>query len=86
MEALRAWLAAWIRKHRDELIEDDHRWAMLVGAPTGWTLSGYSYKLELAGKPWGGFWRPKIDWGARVIFGQIDHCKKAYIRESTKEG
>lgn len=57
----------------------DLRIAQRMGAPDGYTLSGWSYKLELEGKPWGKLWRPLID--TMPWFGK-DHCKRAYEFES----
>lgn len=75
-------LANWIRAHKTKLLGSDFKMARLLGAPKGMTLSGYSYKLEQEGKPWGKFWRPIIDKLALVIFKQTDHCRKACEKET----
>lgn len=59
------------------LIRLDLNVAELLGAPHGFTLSGWSYKLEQEDKPWGKFWRPIIDW----MFYQ-GHCKDCYEKEA----
>lgn len=60
------------------LIRLDLNVAELMGAPHGFTLSGWSYKLEQEGKPWGKLWRPIID----SLFNDLSHCRRAYERES----
>jgi hypothetical protein len=65
--------------------------ARLVGAPLWHSISGYTWRLESQGKPWGKFFRPRIDaWFKQPRIGpwlldrpapQVDHCRKAYERE-----
>ena len=64
------------------LLRFDYWLASLIGAPEIHTLSGYAYKVEQAGKPWGKVTRPVIDWLARVIAGESDHCRKAFRYET----
>jgi hypothetical protein len=80
---MQAELVAWIRAHRDQLVAWN-RWIArhICNAPPGYTLSAYSYKLEQAGKPWGRYWRPRIDAWATLLFMQADHCRKAYEKDS----
>lgn len=59
------------------LIRLDLNVAEFMGAPHGFTLSGWSYKLEQDGKPFGRIFRPFIDF----LFFK-GHCKQAYDRES----
>lgn len=74
---MKEWLVNYIRDNFDDLLRADLKWARVLGAPQGYTLSGYSYELEQAGKPWGKFWRPIIDTFWLWLYKQKDHCKKA---------
>jgi hypothetical protein len=76
------WIADFIRRNFSELLILDFALAWLTGAPRGHTLSGNAWRTEQAGKPWGRFWRPRIDGMFRNVFGQLDHCRKAYEREA----
>lgn len=77
---MRKVLARYISENFDDLLALDLHIARLLGAPAPHTLSSYSYKLELADKRWGKFWRPIIDKIMYYILGQTDHCKADYER------
>ncbi len=63
------------------LLRLDYWLADLIGAPAEHTLSGYAYRVEQQGKPWGRVTRPIIDALARLIAGEREHCKHAYDLE-----
>ena len=60
------------------LIALDQVGTTVVGGRPDETMSSYAYRMRALGKPWG-FLATWIDAGARVIFGQCDHCYKAYL-------
>lgn len=64
------------------LLRLDYWLADLIGAPAEHTLSGYAYRVEQQGKPWGRITRPIIDALARLIAGETDHCRKAFRYET----
>jgi hypothetical protein len=66
------------------LIALDQLGTALVGGWADETMSSYSWRMERAGKPWGRFWRPVVDWLALRVFGQSQHCLKAYMQERTR--
>lgn len=74
-------VARFIRKYFKPLLILDFFLAKLTGAPEGYTLSGNAWRTEQAGKPWGRFWRPFIDWLFLKIFHQKAHCKQAHDKE-----
>ena len=78
---MKEWLVAYIRDNFNDLLRADIRLARVLGAPQGWTLSGYSYHLEQLGKPWGKFWCPAINKIFLWLFNQKDHCKKAHAED-----
>ena len=41
-------------------------------------MSSAAYDLEQRGKWQGRLFRPMIDWGAKIIAGQTQHCKGSY--------
>jgi hypothetical protein len=63
------------------LIAFDQLVTALLGGWADETLSSYAWRMELQRKPWGRVWRPAIDAIARRVFGQVDHCRKAYDSE-----
>lgn len=75
---MKDWLVAYISDNFNDLLRADLKIARLLGAPQGYTLSGYSYELEQQGKPWGEFWRPIIDIVFKWLWDQDNHCKLAY--------
>jgi hypothetical protein len=84
MAAIYLWCRDWIRARWDWLRPLDYLYAWQVfGAPKGYSISGYAYKLELAGKPWGKVWRPFIDFFAFRFYGEKQryHCLNAYTKE-----
>jgi len=62
------------------LLAIDQLGCTLVGGYPDETLSSYAHRLRKQGKPAGVFanW---IDWAAKAIFNQDDHCLKAYQSE-----
>jgi hypothetical protein len=62
------------------LIALDQLCCALLGGWPDETMSSYAYRMRLERKPFG-FLASWIDWGARVLFGQQDHCHKAYLSE-----
>jgi hypothetical protein len=46
--------------------------------PWNITLSAYSWKLEKDKKISGKIWRPVIDFLARIVAEQQDHCHRAW--------
>lgn len=74
----------FVYKHFDTLLKWDFILADKLGAPKGHTLSGNAYRTEQAGKPWGKFWRPRIDAIFMFLIGQEEHCRKAYEAEVRK--
>lgn len=50
----------------------------LGGAYPGETISGASYRAEIKGTFMRHFRRP-IDWLFRILFGQDNHCLRAYL-------
>jgi hypothetical protein len=81
-DGLRQWVLTHPRIARF-LLRTDYRAAVLVGAPKGYTLSGYSYLLWCQDKPWGRLWKPFIDGIFYRLFDQVDHCKWSFSAEST---
>lgn len=82
-----AWLrqqgAAWLRANRARLTALNHWFALHVcGAPAGLSCSAYSWRLETQGKPWGRFWRCRIDGFFLLVFSQDNHCQKAFDHDS----
>jgi hypothetical protein len=75
---MREWLVNYIKDNFDDLLRADLKLARVLGAPKGWTLSGYSYHLEQLGKPWGKFWRPIIDKVFLWLFNDVNHCADAH--------
>lgn len=59
----------------------DHAMCLLIGGPSGHTLSGYAWDADQRGKLWPKLWRPFIDKLAWWIFSQTDHCRKAWEKE-----
>lgn len=51
------------------------------GAWADETLSARAWRMEQAGKPWGRFWRPVIDWLFAWQRAEGGHCQRAYLRE-----
>jgi hypothetical protein len=47
------------------------------------TLSARAWRMEAAGKPYGGLWRPVID---ALFFWQPGHCHAQWLRESAAGG
>jgi hypothetical protein len=76
------WIADFIRRNFSELLILDFALAWLTGAPRGHTLSGNAWRTEQAGKPWGRFWRPRIDAMFLRYFEQTEHCRKAHDQEA----
>lgn len=74
-------IADYIRKNFRALLMLDHALCLLIGGPPGHTLSGYAWDAEQRGKLWPKVWRPTIDKLAGWVFGQVDHCRKAWIKE-----
>lgn len=56
------------------------------GTNIGETASEAAYRMETQGKFFG-FFRPVIDWMARTVFDQEDHCALAFeaARQRAKE-
>jgi hypothetical protein len=75
---MKDWLVNYIKDNFNDLLRADLKIARLLGAPQGYTLSGWSYALEQRGKPWGKFWRPTIDAIFRWLWNQENHCEKAF--------
>jgi hypothetical protein len=78
---MKDWLVEYIKDNFNDLLRADLKIARLLGAPQGYTLSGWSYKLEQEGKPWGEFWRPVIDRIFLWLWSQEEHCKHAYMED-----
>lgn len=78
---MKALLLKFFHKHFDRLLEIDFRVAALFGAPRNHTISGNAYRLELVGKPWGKFLRPRIDALFMFLLAQERHCETAYFSE-----
>jgi hypothetical protein len=78
---MKAWLLKFFHKHFDRLLEIDFRVAALFGAPKHHTISGNAWRLEMAGKPWGKFLRPRIDAFFLFLIAQENHCRDAYYSE-----
>lgn len=75
--------AAWLLANRARLAVVNHWFArVLCGAPPGLSCSAYSWRLETQGKPWGRFWRHRIDGLALLLFGQEHHCRKAFEHDT----
>lgn len=77
-------IASFLRANRAWLNALNFRLAALFGAPKGMSLSGFAWKLEQEGSKWGIFWRQRIDTFFMKVFGQHDHCRKAYERDSAQ--
>ena len=60
------------------LVSVDQVGSALVGGFPDETLSSYAYRMRLQHKPWG-FAADWIDWVARNVFGQANHCYKAHL-------
>lgn len=71
----------YVTENFNDLLNLDMHLARLLGAPAPYTLSAYSYKLELEGKLGGKICRPIIDkvFGSWIM-GQTDHCKNDYLQ------
>ena len=78
---MKDWLVSYITDNFNDLLRADIKMARLLGAPKGYTLSGYSYELEQEGKLWGKFWRPVIDFIFKWLFNDINHCKDAHAND-----
>lgn len=81
---MKDWLVAYIRDNYNDLMRADLKWARVVGAPQGSTLSGHAYAMEQQGKLWGKFWRPVIDNTFKWLFNQDNHCLKAHLKDQTR--
>jgi len=62
------------------LLALDQLGCTLIGGFPDETMSSYAYRIRKQGKPFG-FFADWIDWGAKTIFRQDDHCLKAYQSE-----
>ena len=60
------------------LIAVDQLGSALVGGFPDETLSSYAYRMRLQHKPWG-ITADWIDWVARTVFRQANHCYKANL-------
>lgn len=65
------------------LIAIDQLGTALVGGFPDETLSSYAYRMRLEHKP-SGMFADWIDAVALAVFGQHDHCRKAYQYERTR--
>ena len=50
----------------------------LVGGWPGETMSSYAYRMDQSNKPWGKFFRPKIDWLFSWQNCEGGHCRCAW--------
>lgn len=60
-----------------------------AGAWADETLSCRAWRMDRAGKPWGGLWRPVIDllfFWQRHAPGVLGHCHGAYLKERARQG
>ena len=67
------------------LIAIDQVGTAIVGGFPDETMSSYAYRMRLQQKP-AGFLANWIDAGAKAIFGQLDHCHKAYLYSQARTG
>lgn len=75
---LRANILSVLMTHLDSLVKADISIARMLGAPSGFTISGNAYRLALSGSKFGIIDVAMIDWFFKFIIGQEDHCWKAY--------
>lgn len=78
---MKAALARWALQ---VLIALDQLLSALCGGWADETCSAFLWRLDLQRKPWGVLLRPVVDWIALHVFGQVDHCFKAYQAERAR--
>ena len=84
MKKLRSILSALLGRILNILISfDQFVWVLITlgYAHPDETISAACWRMELAGKWQGKFFRPIIDWTFLKLFGEKDHCLTAYKAE-----
>ena len=66
------------------LIAVDQFFCAVFGGWCDESISSYAYRLDNHGKPAGKILRPFVDYVALKVFGQAEHCFKAYQEERVR--
>ena len=65
------------------LIAIDQLGTTIVGGSPDETMSSYAHRMRTLKKPWG-FLANWIDALFKLLFGQEDHCYKAYLEDRSQ--